>query len=96
MWQDLVLTAGGLIGVYSNGMALWYTQTKYPRRSSIPKAITLGATAVAYSTLGLAMAATVTTINVTIWTGIIVWRAPDVDQDENRPWMKQIRSWLSQ
>lgn len=98
IWQDFVLSLGGLVGVYSNAAALWYTDTEYPRRSSIPKATTLGATATAFLTLGLTMAATVATVNVILWAGIVLWRAPESDdnEDDDRRWMKQIRYRFSQ
>jgi hypothetical protein len=79
-WQDVVLSVGGFVGLYSKIYALYDSDTTWSRKSSIPNAAFFIPTIAAFYTLGLYLVGLTSTVSFFVWSGIAVWRAPD-DED---------------
>ena len=79
-WQDLALSIGGFVGLYSKAYGLYNSDTTWPRKSSIPNAIFFIPTVLAFYTLGLYLVMFTSTLSFLIWTAIAIFRAPE-DED---------------
>jgi len=76
MWQDVVLAFGSFIGISTKMYALWDSKTVWTRRSSITNAVFYVPSIIAFWTLDLYLTFFTTVVNLGIWTGIAIFRAP--------------------
>jgi len=58
-------------------MALYSTDTVWPRRASLPNAVLYLPSIVAFASLGLWVTAATATVSMLLWFGIGIWRAPE-------------------
>jgi hypothetical protein len=75
---DILLAAGGVIGVVTKAYALLDTDTVWSRKSSGLNVIAYPVTGILpYFVLELYLALTTTILNALIWTGIFLFRHPN-------------------
>jgi hypothetical protein len=77
IWQDVVLSIGGTVGLASKLYALADSATVWSRSASVPNALFYAPSVIAFWTLGLWLSAIMSFISMLIWTGIAWMRAPD-------------------
>jgi hypothetical protein len=74
MWQDIVLSTVGTLFCAALVPAVTNKYSRIPRKTSVPTAIGLAATACAYASLGLSYAAVVSAVCCGMWAYIAVFR----------------------
>lgn len=74
-WQDMVFLIGGFIGAAILIPTLLDSESKVPRRSSVPTTALLVSYTVSFYTLGMTLAAIGSLAGSAVWTGIAVYRA---------------------
>ena len=78
---DLLMSIGSFIGMYNKAQALYFSETVWSRKGSLLNTLALPITALLpMYWLQIWMTFAVTTINLFIWIGIYLYRAPE---DEN-------------
>jgi len=82
-WQDYVLVVSGLVGFTATAVAALDEETSWARKSSITKAASMFATAIALWTIGLRLSGTMALGGALLWVAISVWRAPDSNAPQN-------------
>jgi hypothetical protein len=79
LWQDVVLSAGAMVGQISKVDALLNEGTTWPFRDSLPNALLFLPSIYAFYTLELYLMAINATLSTIIWFSIAIWRRPDKD-----------------
>lgn len=74
MWQDYFFACSGTIYTISILPSLLNPRTEMPRSSSVPTASMVGLSAVAYGTLGMWAAASVSLVLSLAWAGLAMFR----------------------
>lgn len=75
-WQDVVIAFGSMVGIVTKLYALYDSKTTWTRRSSGTNAVLYPPSLYAFLTLDLWLTFTTTFINMSIWFGIYLFRAP--------------------
>lgn len=82
IWQDIVLSLGGVIGTVTLGDALIHKETTWPLRDSLVRAVWFLPSVVAYWTLDLYLVAINSFITALIWTAIAIFRRPSDNENK--------------
>jgi len=78
-WQDLVFLVGGFIGAAVLWPGILDSDAAWPRKSSVPTAVMLGAYTVAFYTLGLHLSALGSVLTGLTWAVIAVFKTPETE-----------------